>query len=55
MYPENTEGTRVILGSMNMGYVRNCQGWNLQPVSSQVLDDKNSIWPLKFNMAVKIQ
>ena len=39
MYPENPEGTRVILGSMNMWYIRHCQESNSQPVLSQVRAD----------------
>ena len=38
MYPENPEGTQVIVGSMNMGYIlyiRQCQELNLRPVPSQ--------------------
>ena len=39
MYPENPEGTQVIVGSMNMGYIilyiRHCQESNSQPVPSQ--------------------
>ena len=37
--PENPEGTQVIVGSMNMGYIilyiRHCQESNSQPVPSQ--------------------
>ena len=37
MYPENPEGTQVIVGSMHMGYryIRHCQESNSQPVPSQ--------------------
>ena len=36
MYPENPEGTQVIVGSMKHGiYIRHCQESNSQPVPSQ--------------------
>ena len=37
MYPENPEGTQVIAGLINMGYIyiRHCQESNSQPVPSQ--------------------
>ena len=44
MYPENPEGTQVIVGSMNMGYlyiyIRHCQESNSQPVPSQAGADQ---------------
>ena len=39
IYPENPEGTQVIVGSMNMGYglyIRHCQESNSQPVPSKI-------------------
>ena len=38
MYPENPEGTQLIVGSMNMGYIIyiwHCQESNSQPVLFQ--------------------
>ena len=36
MYPENSEGTQVIVGSMNMGFILHyCQESNSQSVPSQ--------------------
>ena len=38
VYPENPDGTQVIVGSMNMGYdsnIQHCQDSNSQPILSQ--------------------
>ena len=35
MYPENPEGTQVIVGSMNMGYTSDTAESNSQPVPSK--------------------
>ena len=35
MYAEKPERTQVIVGSMNMGYISDCQESNSQPVPSQ--------------------
>ena len=47
MYPENPEGTQVIVGSMNMEYISDTEESNSQPVPSQAgadtLDHSDSV------------